>query len=1096
MITFRTLGGIEILDASGSQITLRSRKHVGLFLILVGGDSRVYSRSRLCDLFWTSDQRKSRHSLSQAIYDLTKQLGPIVGRGPGEDVSIDRGQIEYDVALFEEAVRNGDLETAIELYDGPFADNLISVGTNEFERWVDSERTRLMRLGEITLRRYVEHCESRGSWGRMCVAALKLAALAPLDEAVHRAFIRALWLNGDAASALRHFEAVSTRLSEELPEGVSAELRQLIERIQNQPSGASSDPRPIDREPSFIGRELEFRQLRDAVMRIGKGTSAMVVSGEAGIGKSRLVKELHRSIRVERIRVLESRCYQAEEDLPYTPIVDALTPIVREFVTEQPNLRRGYSRLAHLFPDLGPNETTSTVDSSEAATWQHQLYEEAASLLTMVAEQEPVVWIVDDVQWIDRASGTLLHYLLRRLAQSPFLLVFTVRQSGGLDESLFLRLADMEAKKKAEVIHLKPLSEDQIRNIVYGAGSFGPEHPASDLAIRLSRGNPYYALEVLEAAAESTEWAQSASDWDPLNDERLRKVLNVRVSGLSVASTHLLQAIAVLERHARPRAVATVAGISLSEAARAAEELYARSLVVDDGPRIAFTNDAMREYVYGQMNSMRRTALHFKAGQVLESETTQSPGSLATHFYHGDDWSRSFGYAMEAACLAQRASGHSEAAHFARIAAEVAPGAAEREAALSTRGDSLFAAGDLAGAAESYQRILDTSLPRKSTEVADVYLRLAQTQIERCLWDEARCVLSSCREVVNQVPEAEQQLFLRAERATLLLKHAVRTDDPESAREAATSIDSALSGLRGLTSTASDTWLAVLTAKAVLLGVQGQSRDALEFMQRAAPHVREAYSAQIARYFNYRGVVKAWLADWYGAEADFTKARDIADNSGDRVGLTTQWNNLACVALERGEWAEAHERLSRAEDIHRNLGLSNDASLPIVLNRADLLFYQGYLGPAEAAYAEAVRMCEEQESSDRRREALACLGLIALQRGKKKAALRIWKSLKGLQSSTENGLGTRERFKVAWFWSAMTSDAGSPSALLEAADRERQRDLPSYLKLRWLSVILDSDPTINRSEVKEALQANDMGWFCHVANRWVRTAQPASDVMT
>jgi tetratricopeptide (TPR) repeat protein len=998
------------------------------------------------------------------------------------------------VTDFEEAVNGGDLEAAIELYGGPFADNLVDVGTREFESWVDSERTRLNRLGEIVLRRYVGQCESQGAWGKMCVSALKLAALAPLDEAVHTAFIRALWLNGDRDSALRHFEAIEASLKGEGSEGLSTELRDLVDCIRRQPVVDTMDVRPIDREPPFVGRESAFKRLRDAVTRANaSGASVIVVRGEAGIGKSRLLKEFSRSISVEQVRVLESRCYQAEEDLPYTPIVDALTPVVQEFIKAQPDLRTRYARLSDLFPDLGPRESAPILDSSELATWQRQLYEEVASLLGRVTERELVVWTVDDVQWIDRASGALLHYLLRRLSASPFLLVLTTRPSLSADEPPLLDVSGLEAKR-AEVIVLEPLPQDQMRELVYAAEPLGPEHPAADLAVRLSAGNPYYALEVLEAAAESSEWAQSASEWDPLNDERLRKLLSVRVSGLSATSVRVLQAIAVLERHARPRIVAAVAGISISKTASVAEELYVRGLVVDDGPRVAFTNDVMREYVYGEMNSLRRTALHLKAGQVLELETTPPPGSLATHFYHGDDWPRSFGYAMEAACSAQRASGHSEAAHFAGIAAEVAPGAAEKGVALVTRGESLFAAGDLTGAAEAYQRVLDSCRPQRSAEVATVCIKLAKTQVERCLWDDAKRVLSICRDAVGKVSSPERRLLLQSERATLLLKHAVRTDDLESATEAADSIDSALSSLRGLTAPAHDTRVAVLTSKAVLLGVRGRSQDALEYMQRAASHLRVSESAQVARYFNYRGVVKAWLADWFGAEADFRKARDIAETIGDRVGLTTQWNNLACVALERGEWAEAEERLSRAEDIHVNLAFSNDASLPIALNRADLLFYQGYMVRAEAAYADAVKMCEEQESTDRRSEAIACLGLIALQRGKTKAALELWELLRRLESPATTGLGTRERFKVAWFSRAMASNGAGCNYLVEAADRERHRDLPSYLKLRWLSVIFDESTTIDRNEVREALHARDMGWFCHVVNRWSRAAQNPSIV--
>jgi tetratricopeptide (TPR) repeat protein len=531
--------------------------------------------------------------------------------------------------------------------------------------------------------------------------------------------------------------------------------------------------------------------------------------------------------------------------------------------------------------------------------------------------------------------------------------------------------------------------------------------------------------------------------------------------------------------------------VSLAEAASLAGELYARSLIIDDGQRIAFANDVMREFVYNEMSSIQRTALHLGAGQALESDVGSPPGSLATHFYHGDDWPRSFGYAMEAACEAQRTAGHAEAAHFARIAAEVAPGAAERKAALTTRAESLYAAGDLAEAATTYSKLLTLGRSRGSEATARTYLKLAETHIERCKWQEARRVIEESHCVVEEVGDSELGLSLRADRATLLLKYALRTSDAEAASEATRCINATLSGLRGVNMSASAAWLAVLLAKAMLLGVEGKSREALEYLERANLHVPASDHSQATRYYNYRGVVKAWLADWDGAEADFHKARKIAETTGDRVGLTTQWNNLACVALERGEWGEAQDRLNKAERAHREICFSNDASLPIVLNRADLLFYQGYSAPAADAYTRAVKICEEQESNDRRGEALACLGLVALQRGQGEEAKRLWQILCETEARSDYELGTRERFKIAWFSSAMASNMEADGRLLRAAEREKERDRPSHLKLLWLSTVLEQDEAVDRNAAKEALQAHGLGWFCHVANRWTRLAMRA-----
>lgn len=1090
MIQLRALGGVSILDRRGLPITLRSRKHVGLLLLMAGGRRRVFSRRQLCDLLWTSEGKRARHSLSQAVYDINKQLGPVVNRESGGDLTLSSTQLDYDVLHFESLVKSGDLAAAVDLYRGPFADNLVGAGTADFDRWLDSERTRIARLGEVALRRYVRECEVRGEWGPMCVAALKLASLTPLDEEVHRTFMRALWLQGDPASALSHYESVVAELERELDGGVSPEMEDLVQRIRTRPKLDGHQARTIDREPPFVGREGEFQILRGAVTRIrDTPTTAIVVSGEAGIGKSRLIKEFNRSIQVEPIRVLSSRCYQAEEDLPYTPIVDGLMPLVRDMLADQSAVRERFHRLAYLLPDFGSSdgveEDRGYVDP---AAWRRQLYEEAASFLSMATEVEPIVWTVDDVQWIDRASGGLIHYLSRRLADRPFLFVLTIRNARGREDLPPLPVAVPSVGAAATLsVPLLPLEEAQIRDIVHHAEPGGCEHPAAALAIRLSAGNPYYALEVLEAAVESKEWAKSASDWDPLNVDRLRKVLDVRVSGLGSDRTRLLQAIAVLERHARPRLVASVCGLNLSDTAALADELYSRSLIVDDAERVAFTNDAMREYVYAEMNSLQRASLHLSAGQVLEAEVEATPGVLATHFYFGDDWSRSFGYAMEAARLAQGAAGHSEAAHFAGIAVKAAPGLDERCVALETKADSLFAAGELAEAAACYEEIVSSPAGIEPSKTSDTYLRLATTEIERCNWAGADRALEACSRVMDGVVDIDQRLYLRAEHSTLVLKHAIRIDNMMAAHSAGHVIDNALDEVKALPDPSERTMLAVLTSKAVLTGwLEGSCREALDYLKHAESCVGSAHARQQSRYFTYRGIVRAWLADWEGAEADFNRSRTLAERTADRVGLMTQWNNLACVALERGDWATADDRLERAIKVQAELEVSNDTSLPITLNRGNLQFYQGYTPQAAEIYRDAAKMCDEQASSDRRSEVFACLGLVALQRGERERAEQYWRSILPLQEPCERGLGSRERFKIAWLTSVMKPGALKSGFLLEVAQQERERDLPSHLKLLWLDAILAPRSDEDRHRVRELLRQHDLAWFCHFGRRWAR----------
>lgn len=1087
MMHLRTLGGVAISSGDGSDVTLRSKKHLGLLVLLACNERRVYSRRRLCDFFWRSAEDKARHSLSQAIYDITQRVGPVIRRGPGEDIALNLGGVSCDVTSFETAVQDGRLGEAIRVYHGPFADNLIGAGTEEFDLWLDSERTRLARLGEITLRRYVDECETHGQWGDMCLAALKLAAMAPLDEEVHRSFMRALWLQGEGASALRHYESVVAILESELPDGISVQTKELADRIRRSPNRETEVSQTIDRDPPFVGREKEFRVLRQTAAEIGATeTTAIVLSGEAGIGKSRLIREFARSLQLEPLRVLTSRCYQAEEDLPYSPIVDAIMPLVRDMIASDPSVGERFQRLAFLLPDFGSRVGQEGERGSvEPAAWRRQLFEEVASFLATAAEYEPIVWIIDDGQWIDRASRGLIHYLARRLKDLPFLLVLTIRNGRQNQELPALPVAPPQTGRLTTIsLPLRPLPEEHIRDIIGHAGHGAKDDPAADLAIRLSAGNPYYALEVLEAALESREWAQSATDWDPLNHDRLRKVLDIRLSGIGREGARLLDAIAVLERHARPRLVAKVAGISLTDAASFGNVLYERSLVIDDAERISFTNDAMREFVYSRMSSLQRASLHLNAGRVLEGEVDATPGVLATHFFLGDDWPRSFSYAMEAARSAQGSAGHDEAAHFAGIAARVAPGCEERRMALETRADSLCAVGGLSEAASCYEEVLRSG-SLGSSETSGILLRLAATEMERCNWKGAKSALDDCQDVIGRVEPVDQRLFLLAEHSTLRLKHATRTDDTTSAQTAARTIDTALAQIRQLLETSNQTKLAVLTAKAVSVGLGGPITEALKYLAEAEEYVRGAEVRQLVRYFTYRGIVKAWLANWDGAEADFEYSRVLAARSADRVGMMTQWNNLACIALERGEWSTAEERLSRAAHLQSGLDLSNDTILPITLNEANLLFYQGYLPGATTAYASAATMCDEQESSDRTAEITACQGLVALQRGQREAAHRYWNALR---ESRQPGLGARERFKVAWFNRVMIPEVVGPDYLLNVAEDEGQKDVPSRLKLLWLDVLLSNRDQDSRTRARQLLKDHGLDWFCYFATRWARSS--------
>jgi DNA-binding SARP family transcriptional activator len=270
MIHIQSLGGIDLRDSDGAPVRLRSRKHVALLLYLAASDRRSFPREHLAEIIWDTSPERARHSLSQAVYDIRNHASGVLGRAPGDRLAIDSSRIRFDVTDFETAVREGRLREAVELYRGPFAPSLAGAGTRDFDRWLDGERVRLRRLAEAALRRHVAESESKGLWGEMCVTALKLVDMAPLDEEAHRALMRGLWLHGDPAAALEHYEMTVDLLRRESGTDVSPEMHDLARKIRAARRGEPAVGGFPEREAPIVGRDAEFDALRASVRDIGR----------------------------------------------------------------------------------------------------------------------------------------------------------------------------------------------------------------------------------------------------------------------------------------------------------------------------------------------------------------------------------------------------------------------------------------------------------------------------------------------------------------------------------------------------------------------------------------------------------------------------------------------------------------------------------------------------------------------------------------------------------------------------------------------------------------------------------------------------------
>ncbi len=493
--------------------------------------------------------------------------------------------------------------------------------------------------------------------------AEEAAALDSFDEQSVRDLMRALVADGRTAAALAAYDALAARLSDELgtdPDQVTAELHLAILRETSLPgerSGESGLARPV-----LIGREGELASIERAWAAAGSDTTPLLlVVGEAGIGKTRLLDAVADLAAGTGGRVLRGRCHPTERSLFLQPYVDALRPVLLEAspATLADLVRDHASAWVSLVPELAAVLPPVPRLPTDVELQRRQAYDAVAAALRRLALTAPVLLTLDDLQDGGAATVDLLGYLAGHLAGSRVLLVGAVRAE---DVSVAGRLAD-----RAGVMALGTLPRSAVDALAAAAGL--SSHGAQVMA--RTSGHPLSVVECLRALA----------DGDAGVPESLADAVLTRVGRLDADSRDVVQAAAVLRRRLHPRRLASLVEASEVATARRCEELTRLRLLVRAGERYEFANDLIQECVHASLPPALAAAYHRRAADL----TSDQPEEMAEHAYAAGDPAR----AAQGWLLAGEAA-------LRRAAVEDALGLLDRsvavpEAATGTRARALLA---------------------------------------------------------------------------------------------------------------------------------------------------------------------------------------------------------------------------------------------------------------------------------------------------------------------------------------------------------------------------------------------------------------------
>jgi DNA-binding CsgD family transcriptional regulator len=382
----------------------------------------------------------------------------------------------------------------------------------------------------------------------------------------------------------------------------------------------------------FVGRDVELATLRQLLIDVaGRGRGQMVlISGEAGVGKTRLTAELASEASTRGFLSLVGSCRDMEETLPYLPVVDVVEGAHRELSADEfrkalgdsaAEVARTMPELRRWLPDIGP---PLDLPPEQARRYLHVSLTE---FLERASSWRPLVVILEDLHWGDVATLKLLEHLVPRLGGMALLLMATYREpSAERNDALVGVLEELLRKRLAQVIELEPFSEAETALMMTSLSGSGPPPAALNAMQRETEGNAFFIEEVFNHWTDEGRIVDAAGRWraGPTFEElsiprTVRLVLERRLSRLSAAARHLLEAAAVLGPTFDLEPLAETAEIEGGALAQAIEEAEQSHLIAaEKASTFRFAHELVRRTLLAVLSSVHRQRLHLRAAHAIE----------------------------------------------------------------------------------------------------------------------------------------------------------------------------------------------------------------------------------------------------------------------------------------------------------------------------------------------------------------------------------------------------------------------------------------------------------------------------------------------
>jgi DNA-binding SARP family transcriptional activator/Tfp pilus assembly protein PilF len=1047
--------GVPIASISG--VTARS-----LLAYLITYRTQPHTRNLLAGTFWPElSDTAARRRLSQALWQIRSGLDPTpilliqadtIRLNPSLAIIVDREEFirhyEQSAGDIPEALEHGD--ACIERYRGEFL-------AGYYDDWILTERERLRNMLLVVLGRLVNGYKLLGNYEQALAHARALVDEDPWNEEAHREVMRLCHVSGRSAEAKKQYQLCRRTLNE-LGDEPSPETESLLAEIARQaglkdspwlPVATQASPAPMLERPdrlSLVGRQSELNWLLSQAEAATQGQGGLILMyGEAGVGKTRLLQELARNVEWRGIPTAWGRCYELTGPPAYQPMVEIFRANLST-LNETSLERLWRAELARFLPELATGEAPITLNPEEE---QNRLLEAIARGFQALSRVSPYLVILEDAHWMDPASLAAIRYLLPRLPDMPVLMIISAREVDLTSQQaeVFTALENTRLPRRLE---LRRLDLDETAELVQRCLEL--EQPPAKFSARLyaeTEGNPFFLTETLRTLLDegllyrdekgkwSTPWDDSAADYARMPLPRgVAQSIERRLDCLQEQIREALNLAAVIGRGVSFEVWSQAGDLSEVELMLAADELCKRGLIhpaspgadIDEAPGndYAFVHDQIRRVIHDRLAPPRLRLYHRRVAEALSRLASDKAEALAYHWTEARVWDKAMESHQQAGYRAAAVYANTDAVdHYKRAldAMNRLPGAPDLprcyqmhlalEKLYALHGDRQAQSEELAALAQLAETMDDD---HRRAEIALLRARLAEITSDFPAAIASACLAVDLARVAKDVTIEAQSLWEWGWALLLQGEHTLARprfeETLELARRAALRPLEA-DGLHGL---------------GTICLVTGTYKEARDYFQQVLNISHQVdIRPRAAKSLANLGYIATIQGDHIASKDYNQRALRIHHETGDQRGASIAIQNLADEFLAEGDFTTAKAYYEESLEIQN--AIHAQENMGVTLRNLGLLYHQlGDYAQAEKYYQQALDISRDSGVRWYQGQALAYLSLLHHHLGEDQKARDL--SQDGLKIAHE----INDRLAQGWLLDSLGHALSELGQLDQAAD--------------------------------------------------------------